>query len=256
MRRKVHEQAEARRLRQAGWSLRRIARHLDVALSSVSIWVRDIPCPSARRPVKRPPDALPCVRLPVWRTGAPKTCARCKRLLPPELFNRHGEGRQWWCRSCFRAYFRERGEVHRRQSAAAKRLRRRRLKNHVLAHLRTQKCRDCGEADPVVLEFDHVGPKLRDVSALIVAAAPLAVVDAEIARCEVVCCNCLVAEARSALDRGDLSRPGKRPPPADRVVSETWPTSARCSRHVHASTAARRTSPCWSSITSAQSGPA
>ncbi len=84
--------------------------------------VRDIPGTSAGGPLPRPPGALPCVHLPVWRSGAPKTCGKCKRLLPPELFNRHGEGRQWWCRSCFRGYFRQRGEVHSRQSAAAKRM--------------------------------------------------------------------------------------------------------------------------------------
>jgi hypothetical protein len=187
---KVEERRRARQLREAGWSLRRIAADLDVALSSVSIWVRDIPGPSASRAVKWPPDALPCVRLLVWRTGAPKTCGRCKRLLPPELFNRDGEGRQWWCRSCFRAYFRERGDVHRRQAAASMRARQQRLKDRVLDHLRTQSCHDCGERDLVVLEFDHVGVKLREISDLIVAAAPAAVVDAEIARCEVVCCNC------------------------------------------------------------------
>jgi hypothetical protein len=40
---KEGEKREARRLRrEEGWSLKRIAATLDVAVSSVSVWVRDI----------------------------------------------------------------------------------------------------------------------------------------------------------------------------------------------------------------------
>jgi transposase len=42
MRKKVEERKRARELRAQGWSLRQIARDLEVALSSVSVWVREI----------------------------------------------------------------------------------------------------------------------------------------------------------------------------------------------------------------------
>jgi hypothetical protein len=52
-------------------------------------------------------------------------------------FNRLGDGLQWWCRSCFAAYFRDRGDTHRRQSYAAKKARQRALRAQILEHLRT-----------------------------------------------------------------------------------------------------------------------
>lgn len=51
-------------------------------------------------------------------------------------------------------------------------------------------CTDCGEQDVVVLEFDHVVTKRDMVSTLVARGAPLARLQQEIARCEVVCVNC------------------------------------------------------------------
>lgn len=104
--------------------------------------------------------------------------------------NRHGDGLQWWCRSCFAAYFRDRGDAHRRQSYAARLARQRALRGQVLDHLRHHPCVVCGEADPVVLEFDHLDEKIASISVLMSRAATRSAVEAEIARCEVVCTNC------------------------------------------------------------------
>jgi uncharacterized membrane protein YidH (DUF202 family) len=56
--------------------------------------------------------------------------------------------------------------------------------------LRGNPCADCGEPDVVVLEFDHVAGKHKEVSALVSAGVPLARLEAELARCDVVCVNC------------------------------------------------------------------
>jgi hypothetical protein len=138
----------------------------------------------------RPADALPTRRLRVWKSGKVRRCGRCGHDLPLECFNRLGDGVQWWCRSCFAAYFRARGDVHRRQSKAARLARQRAMRAHVLDYLLRHPCVDCGECDPVVLEFDHVGAKSADVSGLLSKAATKEAIDAEIARCEVVCANC------------------------------------------------------------------
>jgi hypothetical protein len=151
--------------------------------------------------VRRPPSShalalgeplrdLPVRRLPIWLSGELRRCGQCRHHLPPECFNRLGAGRQWWCRSCFAAYFRARGDLHRRQSHAAKIARAQALREHVLDHLRRTPCRDCGESDPVVLEFDHVGEKAASISELLSDTASMRSVNAEIAKCEVVCANC------------------------------------------------------------------
>lgn len=61
---------------------------------------------------------------------------------------------------------------------------------HVLEYLLRHPCVDCGERDPVVLEFDHIEEKSAHVSDLISHCASKTAIDAEIARCEVVCTNC------------------------------------------------------------------
>jgi hypothetical protein len=118
VRRKNEEQREARRLRELGWSLGRIARELGVAKSSVSVWVRGADAP-APRALGEPLRNLPSRKLPVWTSREVRRCGRCGHDLPRECFNRLRGGRQWWCRSCFAAYFRARGDLHRRQSLTA-----------------------------------------------------------------------------------------------------------------------------------------
>jgi hypothetical protein len=192
MRRKAREQADARRLRETGWSLRQIASHLDVALSSVSIWVRD--APHADIPVRfrehasllSPLERVRVQRLPVWTSGVVRRCGRCRVLLPGELFNRHATGLQWWCRKCLRAYHRTNRERGRARAIE----RRERAQAYVLAYLRAHPCVDCGEPDPEVLEFDHVRGKRTEVSVLVHKGIGDRVLAQEIAKCEVVCANC------------------------------------------------------------------
>jgi 5-methylcytosine-specific restriction endonuclease McrA len=57
-------------------------------------------------------------------------------------------------------------------------------------HLLSAGCAGCGTRDLVVLEFDHVGPKSRDVMLLARDGASLAVLSREIAACVVRCANC------------------------------------------------------------------
>lgn len=58
-------------------------------------------------------------------------------------------------------------------------------------YLLTHPCTDCGETDPVVLEFDHVrGEKVRDVANMVVRAMSLTVIQQEVEKCDVRCANC------------------------------------------------------------------
>jgi hypothetical protein len=75
--------------------------------------------------------------------------------------------------------------------AAAMRARQRN-RAFVSTYLATHPCVDCGEADPVVLEFDHVrGEKRMDVGRMATSVGVgLVTLQAEIDKCEVRCANC------------------------------------------------------------------
>ena len=72
-------------------------------------------------------------------------------------------------------------------NAYAKRRRRDNLQR-VLDYLKTHPCVDCGEDDPIVLEFDHLRDKVANISAM--RGHPWWKMLLEIAKCEVVCANC------------------------------------------------------------------
>jgi hypothetical protein len=82
-------------------------------------------------------------------------------------------------------------EKHRDEIHERRRIAQERNKTYVLGYLYQHPCVDCGETDPVVLEFDHVrGEKIRPISHMVSTQAPLATLVQEIGKCEVRCANC------------------------------------------------------------------
>ena len=97
-----------------------------------------------------------------------------------------------YCPPCKSAYDREHylknKAAYIARNSAAKTLQRFENTKRLNEFLRGHPCVDCGETDPVVLEFDHQGDKLKDVSDLL--ARNWKLVLAEILKCEVRCANC------------------------------------------------------------------
>lgn len=64
-------------------------------------------------------------------------------------------------------------------------------RQRLIDYLRAHPCVDCGEGDPLVLEFDHVrGEKEADVSRMLVRRYSWKRILGEIDKCEVRCANC------------------------------------------------------------------
>lgn len=72
-------------------------------------------------------------------------------------------------------------------------------RTEMLAMLKiTAGCHDCfWDEDPDALEFDHTGEKHANIGAM--RQCSLAVLFAEIERCEVVCCRCHRVRSRKRL---------------------------------------------------------
>lgn len=127
-----------------------------------------------------------------------KRCSRCRETKPLDQFalkNPRTGLRVAWCRECTRAYGRE----HYRQNRDAylRRSRARRPGDHegvrraVAAYLREHPCIDCGERDILLLDFDHRDRASKRASVgRLISASSLAVVMAEIAKCDVRCAKC------------------------------------------------------------------
>ena len=64
-----------------------------------------------------------------------------------------------------------------------------RNRKYILEYLATHPCVDCGETDPIVLEFGHVrGTKVEQISDLINGCGLNTLIE-EIAKCDVRCAN-------------------------------------------------------------------
>jgi hypothetical protein len=126
-----------------------------------------------------------------------KLCNKCKEFLPLTEFSFYTGGNHYntWCKACSAtaARLRERvkaGTVNTKRSVL-ERARRAKLGAEVLKYLKTHPCVDCGETDPVVLDFDHVrGVKRQSVTRMISCQWSLTSVFEEIAKCVVRCANC------------------------------------------------------------------
>jgi hypothetical protein len=51
-------------------------------------------------------------------------------------------------------------------------------------------CKDCGESNPIVLDFDHLKDKKYNISRMIHDGFSWKAIKKEIEKCEVVCANC------------------------------------------------------------------
>jgi hypothetical protein len=83
---------------------------------------------------------------------------------------------------------RTQGNLRRKE---ANRKTREQLQIWVVEYLMEHPCVDCGETDPVVLDFDHVrGDKVENVAHMVDKAYCKSTIETEIAKCEVRCSNC------------------------------------------------------------------
>jgi len=125
-----------------------------------------------------------------------RRCGRCGQLKPVEDFawRRKAKGqRHNYCRPCHADYHREHYLANKQRYIDQAYARKEQLylerTKYLIEYFASHPCLDCGEGDPVVLEFDHVRDKEFDIGHALPYRNWQRILD-EIEKCEVVCRNC------------------------------------------------------------------
>jgi hypothetical protein len=135
------------------------------------------------------------IQLLLEPASQPRTCRVCGRIKGLSEFPFRSlalQTRQWICLECQRSYSKDwygrnrRGQI---ANAGRNKAQRRRQRREQVRAFRVS-CVDCGNANPVLLDFDHLRDKVAEISQLVNAGMPWAVIKAEIDKCEVRCANC------------------------------------------------------------------
>lgn len=127
-----------------------------------------------------------------------KTCIVCKLEKLNSQFNKnknHKDGLSKFCRDCGKSFNKTYYENNKRKSHDKRndyRKKQRELcKKIIWDHLKSHPCVDCGEDDPVVLEFDHIkGVKAHNICNMRAQGYALVTLMDEINKCVVRCANC------------------------------------------------------------------
>lgn len=128
-----------------------------------------------------------------------KVCTICKGDPQPlDRFNKNStrkDGHQSHCRECgkkhAKKYFNDHKLTMTRMIHAKRKERIRDNQRLIVEYLVNHPCVDCGEADILVLDFDHVmGKKTNNISTMMKMGASRSSIELEIAKCHVRCANC------------------------------------------------------------------
>lgn len=107
------------------------------------------------------------------RDNAPmKKCPKCQQILSVEMFSRNRVRLSAYCRPCQGEYckadYRRNARLHNLRRSVNTARYKERNRELVREYLACHPCVDCGNADPRVLEFDHVrGKKEMNISSLV-----------------------------------------------------------------------------------------
>ena len=126
-----------------------------------------------------------------------KNCSHCGLHLPDEAFNWRYQLlgiRHKTCRNCQNEYqkswYQKNKDTHLSKVQTRKVNARQEARRFVLEYLSTHPCSECGESDPLVLEFHHLGGKDKEISFMVAGGYPIARIQVEIGKCVVLCANC------------------------------------------------------------------
>ena len=123
-----------------------------------------------------------------------KTCKKCN--LPKEDFRKYEkslDGLDSYCKDCRKIADKKTYNLNlignRKAGLALKNKVRERNRQFVRDYLIGKSCIDCGESDPIVLEFDHFENKKENI-AILIQNSSIERIQSEILKCHIRCANC------------------------------------------------------------------
>lgn len=125
-------------------------------------------------------------------------CTTCQNDLPDDQFSWKIKNvrKHKICKECTKIrkkqHYETNKDVYLEKQIRINKAQRRKIQSLVDEYLKTHPCVDCGESDPVVLEFDHTDPLLKSfcVSRAHQIRVSESVLFSEIEKCEIRCANC------------------------------------------------------------------
>ena len=118
-----------------------------------------------------------------------KICSKCN--LPKEEFT---SWRENYCVDCRRSYDRKRylknPEYYKEKGSTNLKRAKDEKQEKIVDYLFNHPCVDCGETDPIVLQFDHQRDKTENICRMVHRNFSWKRILEEISKCEVRCANC------------------------------------------------------------------
>jgi len=126
-----------------------------------------------------------------------KVCNHCKEEKDYSDFNKNKnrpDGLQARCRECQRSYDKKYWEKVTNASKEGKligiKLRRIQARQYIYDYLKLNPCIDCGETNPIVLEFDHKDSIVKSFNISNATHRSIESIQNEIDKCDIRCANC------------------------------------------------------------------
>lgn len=125
-----------------------------------------------------------------------KICSRCKIGKTTDQFRIRGDKNGFiaYCHPCQKAFDREYWKKTKTRRKPQRLINDNKIRIRNMKFIRNflinNPCVDCGEQDPIVLEFDHLKDKKHTISNLTRGRSSINRILEEIRKCEVRCANC------------------------------------------------------------------
>ena len=120
-----------------------------------------------------------------------RKCTKCKKTKSVTEFNKSSkreDGLQVRCIECNKAGLKAHYQANKEKYLDRNRRRKKIARQYLFDVLKQSRCTDCGENDPVCLEFDHRGDKFKNLANM--KGCSIKKIQKEIEKCDIRCSNC------------------------------------------------------------------